>query len=183
MHYAIDAGHNSPPGDTGAVGLAVEDKLNRELADKVIALLVKAGHKVTDCKVPKSDNDFQSLQRRVAIANKSGADLYVSLHFNKFLEQGQLTDKPMGAGIYVASTAGRNVAKKIMPQLNKLGFAIHDGPGGSGIKNSSLYVLVYTDMTAVLLEPFFLDSSADFRVFMEVGMDALAHAIVKGLLA
>jgi N-acetylmuramoyl-L-alanine amidase len=181
MHYAIDAGHNSPPGDTGAVGLAIEDKLTRELADKVIALLLKAGHQITDCKMGKSTTLLHSLDQRVQIANDAQADIYVALHFNKFLEQKQITASSMGTEIFVASTAGRNIAKKIMPQINKLGFAIHDEPGGSGIKNSSLYVLVHTDMPALLIESFFLDSSADFAVFNKVGMDALASAIVRGL--
>jgi N-acetylmuramoyl-L-alanine amidase len=183
MHYAIDAGHNSKPGDMGAVGCAVEDKLTRELADRVIGLLVKAGHKVTDCKFPHARNLNESLRGRVEIANNSGADRYVSLHFNKFLGDNEYTERPMGSEIYVASSAGRTIAQKVMSQLTKLGFAIHDSKGATGVKDGGYYVLVHTKMTAILIESFYLDSKADFAVFTRVGMDALAAAIVKGLLA
>lgn len=177
MHFAIDAGHNSPPGDTGATGYAVEDKLTRQLADTAINLLVAAGHKVTDCKFPQSSDLMESLVGRVEIANSSKADRYVSLHFNKFLEKTQITPNPMGVEIYAVSSRGRTIASPVLAEIVKLGFK------DRGIKDEGFYVLVHTDMPAILIESFFLDSTADFRLFERVGMDALAKAIVKGLIA
>lgn len=177
MHFAIDAGHNSPPGDTGAVGLAVEDKLTRELAAKVIALLKTAGHEVTDCRYPQSATLGESLAGRVEIANRSGADIYVSLHFNKFLDGVQTTNNPMGAEIFVASPSGRKIAGKVLPQITRLGWK------NRGVKDSGLYVLVHTNMPAILIESCFLESIPDMELFKKVGMDRLASAIVGGLLA
>ena len=183
MHFAIDAGHNSPPGDTGAIGYVIEDNLTKELAAKISALLLAAGHQVTNCVVPKSKSLVESLKQRVAIANDSQAELYVSLHFNKFLPTGKFTSNPMGSEVYVASASGRKVGVKVMAELKKLGFAVHDAVGGNGVKIGSFYVLVQTQMPAILIESFFLDSKSDFNCFTKVGMDSLAAAIVKGLTA
>lgn len=183
MHIALEAGHNSAPGDTGATGFDFEDTLTFKLAAELKLLLEAAEHKVTLCQVPQSKSLGESLKRRVAIANTAGADLYVSLHFNKFLEGKNSTKNAMGSEIYVASNQGRKVAQKIMPQLTKIGFKIHDAPGNSGIKEAGYYVLVHTDMPAILIESFFLDSEADYTVFMRVGIKGLAAAIAVGLLA
>lgn len=181
MHYFIDAGHNSPPGDTGAVGLAVEDKLTVELADRIVALLTRQGHQVSRSLPTRAADLTTSLKARVAIANKAKADRYISLHFNKFLPAGKTTDRAMGAEIYVASAAGRQMALPVMDEISKLGFAVHDAPGASGVKNEDYYVLVHSDMPAMLIESFFLDSTADFAIFRRLGMDLLARAIVTGL--
>jgi N-acetylmuramoyl-L-alanine amidase len=183
LHFAIDAGHNASPGDIGAVGFAIEDELTAELGSAIVALLRAAGQEVTECKVPHAGSLIESLRSRVEQANDSGADIYVSLHFNKFLPDLESTDDPMGSEIFVCSQPGGSLASKVMPELTKLGFKIHDSPDGSGIKNSSLYVLVHTQMTAILIESFFLDSQADYAVFQSVGIDGLAKAIVKGLLS
>lgn len=183
MHIALDAGHNSGPGDTGATGFDFEDALTFKLAAELKSLLQAAGHKVTLCSVPKSKSLGESLKARVAIANAARADLYVSLHFNKFLEGKNSTKNPMGSEIYVASDRGRKVAQKIIPQLTKLGFKIHDAPGSSGVKEAGYYVLIHTDMPAILIESFFLDSEADYAVFMKIGIKGLAAAIAAGLLS
>jgi N-acetylmuramoyl-L-alanine amidase len=43
-------------------------------------------------------------------------------------------------------------------------------------------VLVRTDIPAILIESFFLDSIADMELFKKVGIDRLATAIVTGVL-
>lgn len=176
MHIAIDAGHCSPPGDTGAVGLATEDLLTKPLAAAISKLLIAAGHTVIDCAYPRSTTLMESLKGRVAIANASGADLYVSLHFNKFLNGTRTTASAMGAEVFVASDSGRQVASRVLDQIVKLGFRRRS------VKDSSLYVLVHTDMPAILIESFFLDSIADVELFKKVGIDKLAAAIVTGVL-
>lgn len=181
MHYAIDIGHNAPPGDTGAVGYLKEDDLCRVLGGKVSALLRAGGHTVTECGVSKAADLNQSLKARVRKANASGADVFVSLHFNKFLPSIQVTPNPMGSEIYVSSDAGKKIALKVMPELTKLGFKIHDGNGGTGVKKAGFHVLVNTKMPAILIESFFLESKADVDLFNKIGMDKLAIAIVKGL--
>jgi N-acetylmuramoyl-L-alanine amidase len=176
MHFAIDAGHNSRPGDTGAIGLESEDKLTAQLASSVINKLENTGHKVTLCGCPYSKNLGESLKTRVATANFCKADYYISLHFNKFLEGDEVTTKPMGAEIFVASAKGKELADKVLPKITALGWK------NRGVKNSGLYVLVHTKMPAILIESFFLDSVADIELFHQVGIDKLATAIVEGLL-
>lgn len=176
MHIAIDAGHNSPPGDTGAVGLAVEDTLTKLLGRSVSKLFIAAGHAVTDCAYPHSSTPIESLTGRVEIANRSGADFYLALHFNKFLEDAQTTTDPMGAEVFVASQSGREIADRVLDQIVLLGFKRRS------VKDGGLYVLIHTNMTAILVESFFLDSVADMDLFKKIGIDKLAAAIVAGVL-
>lgn len=183
MHIALDPGHNTPPADTGAIGLASEDGLTLALATEMQKLLVEAGHKVTLCKVSKASSLVKSLNARVTLANRAGADLFVSLHFNKFLGSGQTTDKPMGSEVYVASKPGEMVAARVMKALTNLGFKIHDAPGNTGVKYKEYYVITHTNMPAILIESFYLDSKADYAVFQResVGIKGLAAALVKAL--
>jgi N-acetylmuramoyl-L-alanine amidase len=176
MHIALDAGHNSTPADTGAIGLAFEDELTKSLAAAMAKLLTSAGHQVTDCAYPKSSSLTESLRGRVAIANAAKADLYVSLHFNKFLDKGHTTDKPKGAEVFAASELGRKVASRVLDKIVNLGFKRRS------VKDGNMYVLVHTNMPAILIETCFLDSVADMKVFELCGIDKLAKAIVAGIL-
>lgn len=176
MHVAIDAGHNSPPADTGATGLAFEDTLTKPLAAAIAKLLIAAGHTVTDCAYPRSKTLVESLAGRVEIANRSGADLYLSLHFNKYLDGVKTTTEAMGTEVFAISESSKKIADRVLDKIVALGFKRRS------VKDSGLYVLIHTDMPAILVESFFLDSIADFKLFEKVGIDKIATAIVAGVL-
>lgn len=176
MHIAIDAGHNSPPADTGATGLAFEDNLTKPLAAAISKLLIAKGHIVTDCAYPQSKTLIESLTGRVEIANRSGADLYLSVHFNKFLDGAETTKEAMGAEVFAVSESSKKIANRVLDKIVALGFKRRS------VKDNGLYVLIHTNMPAILVESFFLDSIADFELFEKVGIDKLATAIVAGVL-
>ncbi len=76
----IDAGHGGKdPGTTG-VGSVYEKNLNLSMALKIKALL----EKYQDIKVilTRDKDEFIELKDRGAIANRSGGDLFVSIHCN-----------------------------------------------------------------------------------------------------
>jgi N-acetylmuramoyl-L-alanine amidase len=173
MHFVLDAGHNAAPGDTGAVALKNEDRLTAELTGLVYKLLVNKGHSVTLTTVNRAPSLGYSLQQRVNQANQSGADLFVSLHFNCF----KPTDLERGSEVLYTSASGLQAAKKVLPHLVKLGFK------DRGCRPEGFYVLVHTDMPAILIESCFIDSKADVALLTKVGMPALAQAIVTGLTA
>jgi N-acetylmuramoyl-L-alanine amidase len=175
-HYAIDAGHNSAPADTGATGIKFEDDLTRALGAKVSVLLVAAGHQVTECFEPRSDTLIDSLRGRVKRSNDANADYFISLHFNKFLDGDQVTPNPMGAEIFAISPTGKAMAAKVLPKILSLGFR------DRGVKSARLHVIVETDAPAILIESCFLDSVADMAILDKVGLDKLAIKIVEGLL-
>jgi N-acetylmuramoyl-L-alanine amidase len=76
----LDTGHGGK--DVGAVGPAYgtkEKNLALALSRKIKAILESNGIRVI---MTRSDDNFISLERRADIANKSGAELFVSVHIN-----------------------------------------------------------------------------------------------------
>ena len=102
MHIVLDAGHGGI--DPGAeIGAVVEKELMltfaRELRD---VLLRSGGFEVT---LIRDGDNFVSLERRVALAHRAGADAFLSLHAD-ILSQGLAH----GATVYVLSEEASDVA-------------------------------------------------------------------------
>jgi len=75
----IDAGHGgTDPGAIGRSGLR-EKNVNLDIAKKLSILLRNEGVQTV---LTRSSDRFVPLSTRVSIANKSGADLFVSIHSN-----------------------------------------------------------------------------------------------------
>jgi N-acetylmuramoyl-L-alanine amidase len=166
MKFGIDIGHNCPP-DTGARGLRVEDNLTVEVGNKVISKLKDLGHQVIPCKPDKANSVRDSLSKRCDTANASRVDVFVSIHFNAFNGQAN------GTEVFASSESGRKIAKPVLDEIVKLGFF------NRGVKSGShLFVLRNTNMSAILVEGCFIDSSKDMKLY---DGEALANAIVKGL--
>ena len=76
---AIDAGHGGhDPGASGRSGLK-EKAVNLDVARRLRDLLVQDGFQVV---MTRYDDRFVPLYGRTAIANREGADLFVSIHAN-----------------------------------------------------------------------------------------------------
>lgn len=166
MKIAVDIGHNCPP-DTGAVGVRRECDLVREVGEKLIQLLTVEGHEIIRCLPKKATSVSNSLIQRVAIANSSDADLFISIHFNAF------NGKARGTECFAISPVGRAYASKIVNEIASLGFI------NRGVKDGSrLYVVRETSMPAILVECCFCDSREDMSIFDAAKM---ATAIRAGL--
>lgn len=75
----IDAGHGgTDPGAVGKGNLREKD-INLDIAKRLSVLLRKEG---VETVLTRSSDIFISLERRVAIANSSAADLFISIHSN-----------------------------------------------------------------------------------------------------
>jgi N-acetylmuramoyl-L-alanine amidase len=167
IKVGIDIGHNCPP-DTGAEGIKKEDILVKEVGNLAIASLKAKGIKVVECKPAGRVNTVRdSLQSRVAIANKEEVQLYCSLHFNAF------NGKANGTEVFAISTTGANVAANVLKELVSLGFV------NRGVKDGShLYVVKKTKMPAILVEFLFCDSPRDMKLY---NAQKLADAFVEGI--
>jgi N-acetylmuramoyl-L-alanine amidase len=175
MRFGIDSGHNCRP-DTGAVGIEVEDSLTLEIGNLLRTKLTSAGHTVVNC-TPSSVSDVRdSLRKRVDKANSTAVDIFLSIHFNKFLGGDATTEKPMGCEVHVLSNSAAGIAQPILNKIVKLGFK------DRGVKSSNFYVLKNTSMPAILIEVCFLDSTADMNLLSSVGTDKIAEAIKEGLI-
>ncbi|BAZ36960.1 putative N-acetylmuramoyl-L-alanine amidase [Calothrix sp. NIES-4101] len=166
MRLGIDIGHNCPP-DTGASGFGNEDKMNKAVGEHLIAMLIKAGVDVVDCRSPNADSVDFSLWKRTAIANTNGCDFYVSIHHN--------AGGGAGSEVFAVSDAGRVVAKAVLNKLCGLGFK------NRGVKFRKFFVLMRTLMPAILIECCFVDRQSDVDLWNQIGAEAIAKAIFDGL--
>ncbi len=74
----IDAGHGGKDPGASHYGLREKD-LNLDIARRLRSELTAAGFSVT---MTRDHDEFLSLQRRPSVANRSQADLFVSVHVN-----------------------------------------------------------------------------------------------------
>lgn len=166
----LDAGHGGP--EPGAVYMGRPEKtdaLNLTLA--VGNHLARQGVDVVYTRV---DDTYQTPFEKAEIANRSGADYFVSIHRNAM----PIPNTASGVTTLVYENSGVPglMAENINGALASVGFTdlgIMERPG--------LIVLRNTEMPAVLVEAGFIDSEADNR-FFDRNFDAIAEAIARGIL-
>ena len=170
MVITYDYGHGTGQ-DRGADGYLNEEKVIREYGSIVVSKLKALGHTLCDC-TPSATSNLslaQSLAYRVNKANSYNSQLHLCFHANAFE-----TDKAEGCEVEYISNAGKVYADKICTEIsNSLGYKNR----GSQLR-TGLYVLKYTNMPAILLEPFFCDTKSDCDKY---NAEKLATAIVKGI--
>lgn len=173
---AIDCGHGCPP-DTGASSIIKEDEAVEILGQALKAELINRGKQVVMCR-PKTASSLQdSLSRRTRYSDETECDLYVSLHLNAYLPDGQTTNRPMGTEVFAISTVGKQVATRVEKNMVDLGWK------SRGVKDGShLFVLKYSEAPAILIEFCFLDSIPDVKLFKELGTTAIVTALASALL-
>lgn len=108
----IDAGHGGK--DQGAVGVGgVEEKdINLAIAKKLGEQLERKGLKVS---YTRTTDKFLSLRDRSVIANKSGADLFISVHANAHTKK-----KIHGIETYYLNVTGDRYASRLARRENAL---------------------------------------------------------------
>lgn len=165
--FSGDAGHNAYP-DTGANAIKFEDNLTKEIWGLVQQKFKILNLIVTDCTpYGRTFNSVsESLVYRCSIANSSGSQFHICIHFN--------CGGGHGVEVYAISAAGKEVAQRICNAIAELGYT------NRGVKDgSTLYVLKNTSMAAILIECAFVDSQDDMNRY---NADAMANAIVKGII-
>ena len=163
---AIDIGHNVNF-DAGAMGIKSENVLNYQVGTKLIEKCRDAGVEIINCTPASASSLNDSLSQRVAAANCSNADFFISIHHNA---------SPGGEGTEIYSMKGgrgEEVASIILSEIVKLGFR------NRGVKDgSNLFVIRGTVMPAILIECAFCDSTKDMASY-DTG--SMAGAIFSGV--
>ncbi|WP_039658463.1 N-acetylmuramoyl-L-alanine amidase [Clostridium tyrobutyricum] len=170
MIVSYDFGHGTGQ-DRGASGYRNEEHDCREYGVLVIKKLQALGHICYNCTPPASPalTLGQSLAYRVNKANYYGSQLHICMHVNAYK-----TDVATGCEVEYASNSGKTYADKVSAEISTALGLTNRGP-----KNQpGLYVLKYTKMTAILIEPFFCDNKSDCSKY---NAEKLATAIVKGI--
>ena len=166
----LDPGHGgAEPGATYLGRQEKNDTLNLALA--VGNILARHGIDVVYTRV---SDVYDTPYEKAQIANRSGADYFVSIHRNAMPVPGSAS----GAEtlVYQDSGAPALMARNINSALESAGFTdlgVIERPG--------LVVLRRTQMPAVLVEAGFIDNDSDNR-FFDQNFTAIAQAIADGIL-
>ena len=170
----IDPGHGgSDPGAIGIGGLREAD-IVLDVSKRVKNLLSEKGVNVRMTRNKEVDLD---LPPRVSIANRTDADIFVSIHANAL--RGKRKDINGLETFYYKGWRGRLLAKKIQKQILK----VSPGSPDRGVRQGRFFVIKNTTMPAVLVEIGFLTGRLDARrLEKSIHRKRIAYAISKGIL-
>lgn len=177
---AIDPGHGgTEAGATGHSGTK-EKAINLDVAKKVEKLLKAQGAKVI---MTRTADSAIGLYERTDKANRSDADIFVSIHHNAnddrsysgtstYIFNGEGT-----TGQYTRIQESRRLARYVQTELIKA-LRLKD----VGVKDANFVVLREPDMPAILCELAFITNPAEEKLMnTESYKDKAAQAIVKGI--
>lgn len=183
----LDAGHGLPDG--GAVGASgtIESELNIKIAKKVHKLLKKKGYDVimtredenSICEDEKgiSSRKKRDMQKRLEIMNSAGADMFVSIHMNKFTSSVYRGAQVIYSGNYKESEELAGVIQKELHSLpdNKSKREHLKAPSG-------IFLLRNAQIPAVIVECGFLSNFDEEKLLgTDEYQNALAKAIAQGI--
>ena len=172
IKISINAGHTAGGAGYGAVYKGFrESEINRAVTTALIPKLQTLGHTVHISTVDKATSTQAYLSQTVKSANKSGADLFLSIHCNA-----STAHTGHGVECWTYKGAQHTEAKRICANLSNLGFR------NRGVKDGrNLYVVKNTTAKAILIELFFLDNYTDRKRYLELGADKIATAIAEAI--
>ncbi len=169
----IDAGHGGS--DTGAPGAGIsqdpEKTVVLAISNEVVRLLKARGVKAI---ASRTVDEFMELDARAALADRSRADLLVSIHTDA-----ATSPDASGATLYIAaqeSPPSRYAAEHILSALQRADVRCR------GIKRQDFRVLVGHSRPAVLVECGFLTSAEDAKNLNTPSYQTrIAAAIAEGV--
>jgi len=184
----IDAGHGSPDG--GAVGISgvLEKDLNLDVAKMVGNFLEQSGAFVIytrydDNSVAENLGESireikrKDLKKRKDIKNNSGADIFVSIHMNKFDDA-----KYKGAQVFYANSSQES--KLLAESIQKSIRNFADSTNTREIKedNNSIFILRDNTIPSVVVECGFLSNlEEEKKLNTKKYRETIAFAIFSGI--
>ncbi|MFM8662010.1 MAG: N-acetylmuramoyl-L-alanine amidase [Cyanobium sp.] len=176
FRVVIDPGHGGPdPGAVGIGGLRETDVV-LDVALQLAQLLQNRGVQVLLTRTSEVDVD---LPPRVSLANRSGADLFVSLHANALSMA-----RPDVNGVETfyfdgAGNAGYSLAASLQARM----MAVSSGSPNRGVKAGRFFVIRRAVMPAALVEMGFVTGDIDApRLGNATFRRSMALALAAGIL-
>ena len=165
----VNAGHGGH--DPGALGrLNVEKNACLEMARALRRGLEARGARVV---MTRDLDSFVSLDERCAIANGSGADLFISIHCNSSLHP----NSGSGSQRSWRTPQSLQLAQTLHPYL-----AQAVGRRDAGIHNASFCVIRETTMPSVLLEVAYINNETDEKLLFRPDFrSTLAESVANGV--
>jgi N-acetylmuramoyl-L-alanine amidase len=196
---AIDAGHGGQDTGTQNKPLKLDEKdFTLDVANRLRALLVKQGYRVV---MTRTDDRFVELAKRAEIANKAGADLFISIHFNAVAGAGTVRgsetyvmtpryQRSTGSAKREASDNMANPGNSNDPWNALLGYHMHSqvlnklDSVDRGFKRARFAVLRLVNSPGVLVEAGYLSNSEEARKIATAAYrQDIAEAFAQGVRA
>lgn len=177
----LDPGHGgTDPGTHGLETGLKEKEVTLPLAFRVKKILTQKGATVYLTRLSDRDvygpdaTDQQELQARVDVAEKSGSDLFLSIHCNAS------TDRSVG-GYSTYYTPKTPYDKRFAAILQKELMTTANVPN-RGIYDSGLYVNRKSTMPSALVECLFMTNAREEQLLLSDSfLDKIAEAIARGI--
>ena len=171
MKIAVRGGHTELC--TGASALINELTEDRKVKDAVVKYLKILGQDVLDVTPPVNYTSSASkdLAYGVNKANNYGANLFVSIHFNKAYD---VYNGSLGSEVCVYSP--NDYANRVVEKLGCLGF----NNRGQKVR-TGLYELKHTNMVSMIVEVCFVEATGDVNLYRKLGADAIGKAIAEAI--
>ena len=175
----LDAGHGASDG--GAVGQSgvLEKELNLSIALRLQKLLEKTGATVIVTRAddkPIAENKRSDMRLRKNIKENSGADIFVSIHMNKFPQS-----KYSGAQVFYSAdeeskALGEAIQKSLTDILNPSNNRVAKSAG------ESIYLLKKSDVPSVIVECGFLSNPEEEHLLtQEEYQEKVAWSVYAGI--
>ena len=168
----IDAGHGGVDGGAYYEGVCEKD-VNLAVALRLEQILTSCGYHVI---MTRSDDTYVGLNTRASIANKAGADIFVSVHSNV------MTTAPDYTGIYTfyynKGNGSIELAKAIQGPV-----CSYTGAVDRGVARGNYAVLRTTRMSAALIEMGFMTNHQELQNLVTPAyQDKMAEGIARGII-
>jgi N-acetylmuramoyl-L-alanine amidase/PKD repeat protein len=167
----LDAGHGGS--DPGAVWYGFQEKVaNLDITLRVKSKLEANGFSVV---MTRAGDSSKSLDERVAMANSSGADLFVSIHNNASIS-------PYAHGTETYWCANGVSGSSQLASLIQSNVVSSTGRANRGVKTANFRVIKYTTMPAALVEGVFMSNQTESDLLKTAEFrEKMADGIYKGI--
>ena len=173
IRIVIDPGHGGT--SIGAVGPQGTREKDIALGTGLI-LREKLKGLGADVLMTREKDTNVTLAQRVEVANKSEADLFISVHYNGFADP-----TANGTETYWYLN-GSETSERLANSIQRL-MVIKLGRRDRGVKQANFYVLRETDMPAVLVEPLFLTNPTEENLAKSISNQRkVAEAVLEGII-
>ncbi len=182
----IDAGHGEPDGGAVAEDGTCEEKINLEISKKLSAILEEKCYNVITTRETNEgihssgssvkEKKLSDMHNREKIMNSSGADIFISIHINKFSDP-----KIFGAQVFYSNNSpdSERLAELIQSELSSLD---ENNKRVSKAAEDSIYLMKCAKIPAVIVECGFLSNPAECeKLKTDEYKNELANAISRGI--
>ena len=165
----VDAGHGGR--DPGAITKSREFE-KRFTLDVALDVKRKLEAKGAIVVLTRSKDRSTSLPRRIRIANRKRADIFISIHFNS-----NRNKRVNGTETYYFKSKDKKLARALHKEITK-----NLKLKNNGLRRARLYVLRHSKMPSVLLEPAYMTDKSNFqKIKSPYFRKQLANSVVKGV--